>query len=240
MRLNRFSPAAVAGRDELWPATAPLTAEAPDPVPPLVMQQRGSTQVDVLSDILADDVNLVIWQRPLSAELQNYARQWPAQRRLQRVLSLQQLSAHLTFLLPEVAGQAAMQADIMLAAEMLGCLMATDTIGIRLAPQSGPQCPNWHTDHVMLRLLISYGLAGTEYLAVPPDSQGLADSNAQLIGCQQLALLKGSAWSGHQRQAIWHRSASEPSMPSGCQHGAGQAALAKSIQSRLLLTLDPL
>lgn len=186
------------------------------------MQQLSVRQPAQLSAIFRDDVNLMIWQRPIQSCLDPYVSAWPATLKLQRILTLTELPQKLPLLLPQGAAQSVLAADVMLAAQMLGCLMDTETIGVRLSLQQQPQCPNWHTDHVMLRLLVSYGGPGTEYLPCPaPTGAGRATQRACQIGSQHLALLKGSAWTGDPLAAIWHRSP-------------------RSEVPRLVLTLDPL
>ncbi len=122
-------------------------------------------------------------------------------------------------------------ADLQLLSEMLCCLMDCSAVGFRLKLLQQPMCPRFHTDHVALRLLVTYAGTGTEWLPQAPaagssDSSGRDSSAAaksanpaQQICTQQVALLKGSAWQGNQQGAILHRS--------------------PAAAGRLLLSLDP-
>ena len=178
------------------------------------MQQALGESSDVLCEIFRDEVNLAVWQRPTNPELLRYTSQLPEDLLIKRMLPLDEIPSTLQRLLPDGEGRDALAADIYDAAQMLGCVMDTDTIGVRLAVLQQAQCPNWHTDAVMLRLLITYQGEGTQYL------QGGLGSNACQVLPQQIALLKGSAWSD-KSMAIVHRS------PPG-------------LARRVVLTLDPL
>lgn len=181
---------------------------------PHSMQQALGDSSDVLCEIFRNDVNLAVWQRPTNPELLRYTSQLPEDLLIKRMLPLDEIPSTLQRLLPDGEGRDALAADIHDAAQMLGCVMDTDTIGVRLAVLQQAQCPKWHTDAVMLRLLITYQGEGTQYL------QGGLGSNACQVLPQQIALLKGSAWS-EKSMAIVHRS------PPG-------------LARRVVLTLDPL
>ncbi len=179
-------------------------------------QIRQSTSADVLSDILLPEVNLAVWQRQLDKELLSCARQLAARPAfaLQRQTHLDDLPALLMNALPELPGSDGLRKDIMLQAEMLACLMDTDYLGIRLKTLHQAMCPRFHTDHVALRMLVTYAGPATEWREGPDE--------ADVTGALQLgdtAVLKGSAWPD--AAAVWHRS------PPG-------------LSARLLLTLDPL
>lgn len=183
---------------------------------PLRAQIRQSNVPEVLSDILLPEVNLAVWQRTLDAEVLWCAAQLAARPNfaLQRQTDLTDLPALLANVVPDIPGSAALCQDILIQAEMLGCLMDTEQIGIRLKALHGAMCPRFHTDHVALRLLVTYAGPATEWRAGPEDS-------AQ-IGRLQMgdsAVLKGSAWPA--AAAVWHRSPPD-------------------LAPRLLLTLDPL
>lgn len=183
-------------------------------IAPQSMQQALGDSSDVLCEIFRNDVNLAVWQRPTNPELLRYTSQLPADLLIKRMLPLDEIEPTLQRLLPDGEGKDALAADIYDAAQMLGCVMDTDTIGVRLAVLQQAQCPKWHTDAVMLRLLITYQGEGTQYL-----QDGLGSNACQVVP-QHIALLKGSAWSD-KSMAIVHRS------PPG-------------LARRVVLTLDPL
>lgn len=92
--------------------------------------------------------------------------------------------------------------------------MDSTAVGFRLKLLEKAMCPRFHTDHVALRLLVTYSGAGTEW-------QRDADATEhQQIGAGDVALLKGSAWNDTKDEAIWHRSP-------------------QTTGTRLLLSMDP-
>ena len=183
---------------------------------PLRAQIRQSTEAEVLSDILLPDVNLAVWQRTLHADVQNCAAQLASRPAfaLQRQSSIAELPLLLQYAVPEMPGSVALCQDICLQAQMLGCLMDTEHIGVRLKALHGAMCPRFHTDHVALRLLVTYAGPATQWRAGPDD-----DDITGALQAGDSAVLKGSAWPA--ASAVWHRS------PPGAT-------------PRLLLTLDPL
>jgi hypothetical protein len=185
----------------------------------LAAQTCHSDSAQVLSRIFQPAVNLAVWQRTLPAELLDCAAQLCQQLpgfALQRQVALADLPQLLQNAVPDLPGSAVLRDDIYLQADMLACLMDTDSIGLRLKVLSQPMCPRFHTDHIALRLLVTYAGPATEWRAGPE----LTDAVNQLqIG--DCALLKGSAWPQKACPAVWHRS------PTGTM-------------PRLLLTLDPL
>ena len=183
------------------------------------MQQKLGTSSEVLTQLFAADVNLVVWQRSLDADVLQYAQflaNTPLQ--LQQVMSLEQLSEWLQRKLPDATGKAAFVDDLLLISQMLGCLMDCSAVGVRLKTLSKPMCPKFHTDHVASRLLVTYTGAATEWLSAAP----AVGSNppAHQLQPGDVAVLKGSGWIDNEHGAIWHRSP-------------------LSLVPRLLLTLDP-
>lgn len=206
------------------------------------MQQRCGSDAAVLTDIFAAEVNLAIWQRAPQPAIEAYA-QWLltqavaqpslAFRAIQKVVTPAELPAVLQQQLPDATGKTELMADLQLLSEMLCCLMDCSAVGFRLKLLQQPMCPRFHTDHVALRLLVTYAGTGTEWLPQAP-AAGSSDSfsgnsspsaaaksanQPQQISAQQVALLKGSAWQGNQQGAILHRS--------------------PAAAGRLLLSLDP-
>lgn len=179
-----------------------------------------------LTEIFQEEVNLVIWQRWLAKELYQYADQLVAKgsaffSALQAVVTPAELADILRERLPDESGKELLIADIVLQAEMLTCLMDCSAVGFRLKRLEQPMCPRFHTDHIAVRLLVTYAGAGTEWLQQPPaPNQRLASDDFQQIDLGDVALLKGSGWENNQQGAIWHRSPA-------------------SMMPRLLLTLDP-
>jgi hypothetical protein len=186
----------------------------------------------VLTDVLQDGVNLAVWRRRLTAQLEDFAQlvislgQPLAD---QRVIDVdeQQMPA-LTGLLREAAdlqGYESFVADVSWLLAAYTCLLGARRVGLRLRVLQGPMCPRFHVDHVPVRLLTSYAGPGSEWLiegavdrrelhvAVPPVD------NIQCLQAGEVALLKGEKWQGNEGAGLIHRS------PSGRQ-------------GRLLLSLD--
>lgn len=176
------------------------------------MRQVSQQEQLGLTEIFSADVNLVIWQRSVSHELLNYAQQLVSQdacnfSSLQSVATPAELSELLEQRLPEGFGKKLMLEDIVLQAEMLTCLMDCPAVGFRLKRLDQPMCPRFHTDHIAVRLLVTYAGTGTEWLSQPPSlHQRQASADFQQIKLGDVALLKGSGWENNQRGAIWHRS----------------------------------
>ena len=185
------------------------------------MQQRLGPHAEGLTDIFAVDVNLTVWQRGLSAEVAGYAAQLLQQPhfQLQGVKTLDELQPWLQLHLPDVAGRAEFIADLEQVSQMLACLMDCHAVGFRLKVLPHAMCPRFHTDHVALRLLVTYVGEGTEWLVGQPGAGCEPDAFAKLQP-GDVALLKGSAWPEQGSAAIWHRSPA-------------------SMGPRLLLSLDP-
>lgn len=190
------------------------------------MRQVSQQEQLGLTEIFSADVNLVIWQRSVSRELLTYAEQLVSQdtsnfSSLQSVATPAELSELLEQRLPDGFGKKLMLEDIVLQAEMLTCLMDCSAVGFRLKRLDQPMCPRFHTDHIAVRLLLTYAGAGTEWLSQPPPpQQRQASIDFQQIELGDVALLKGSGWENNQQGAIWHRSPT-------------------SMAPRLLLSLDP-
>ncbi len=199
------------------------------------MAQRFSPDTAVLTDIFDPQVNLVVWQRPFAPMIADYC-DWlllqatqhaaPAFRPIQQIIEPDELPALLAQQLPDAVGKTQFINDLQLVSQMLACLMDCTTVGFRLKHLTQPMCPRFHTDHVALRLLVTYAGAGTEWLASAPPPAATSRATARepetaagQIATQQVALLKGSAWEGNEQGAIFHRS------PASSQ--------------RILLSIDP-
>lgn len=195
------------------------------------MLQRQSQSSEVLTEIFDPSVNMVIWQRQADPAIAAYS-QWlatasaettgiPAFTALQAVVEPAELPGLLGQRLPDALGKTEFIADLQLLSQMLTCLMDCSAVGFRLKLLQQAMCPRFHTDHVALRLLVTYFGTGTEWLPEAP-SPGLGRSlqMPQQLGAAEVALLKGSAWQGNEAGAIWHRSPA-------------------AATPRLLLSLDP-
>ncbi|OBP13885.1 hypothetical protein A5320_14510 [Rheinheimera sp. SA_1] len=195
------------------------------------MQQRQSDNAEVLTEIFEPTVNMVIWQRQPDPAVESYSQYLVAASlqasgttdflQLQAVVEPAELPALLAQKLPDAPGKTEFIADLQLLSQMLTCLMDCSAVGFRLKLLQQAMCPRFHTDHVALRLLVTYVGAGTEWLN-QAQSPGLYRQLQipQQLRPAEVALLKGSAWQGNGAGAIWHRSP-------------------ESTAPRLLVSLDP-
>lgn len=203
--------------------------------------QVAGGAVESLLDILRDDVNLAVWQRQCSAQIQTFATAvldsgvvlaetftWSRNGqgddddvRLPGLLgNAQQMPGHAEFV-----------SDVAYLTSLFACLVDARSVGIRLRTLDKPMCPRWHVDKVPVRLITSYAGPGSEWLeeqyspreqlgspAVDPYSDQGA---AQVMACGEVALMKGERWQGNEGRGLVHRS---PALSAG--------------QRRLILTLD--
>jgi hypothetical protein len=195
-------------------------------------------QLEVLTEVLRDDVNLAIWQRRLPAQIADFAGLLLAQghalgQTLVLDLPTSESQPELTGLLAEYSdlpGQAACLEDIAWLVGAFACLFDARRIGLRLRALDRAMCPRFHVDHVPVRLITSYAGPGSQWLAEGAMvRQRLGDCTAEpqdpgLINSSQaghVLLAKGERWSGNEGRGLIHRSP----QPLGGER-------------RLLLTLD--
>lgn len=190
---------------------------------------RRSTQsasAEVLADIYQDDINISIWQRTLSLELQNAA---------QRILNLkyevrfsasvtpQDVFGHLYSALGANTSAQVISADIREIVDMFCCLFELEQVGLRLTTLDRAMCPRFHVDRVPCRLVTTYSGVATQWLShedvdrakLGLGSQGKSDEESGLYhdhnSVRQMtngdvALLKGESWLGNEGCGLVHRS----------------------------------
>jgi hypothetical protein len=176
----------------------------------------------ILGEICSADKSIAIWQRGTDTHIQRYFKHAFSSLGLgvRGVFSLQSMKKELERVLPSTSGQKDVIDDIYLLADMLTCLFSCDNVGLRLVPLTNAMCPKFHTDHIPVRMICTYMGPATEWL---PSSHADPKTDVQQMAKFDVALLKGSAWEGHNGMAITHRS---------CQ--------LEGMQQRVLLTLDPM
>ena len=206
-------------------------------LPPAPRQVLGE-DMQVLTDVLHDGVNLAVWQRRLPAQIADFAEALLAQNEpLAQSMTLElaqpDSEPNLDGLLAQYAdlpGQAAFLADVAWLVRAYACLLDARRIGLRLRALDKAMCPRFHVDHVPLRLISTYAGVASEWLeeggmerrrlgdaqAEPRDSERI-----QRLQAGWVALAKGEKWSGNEGAGLIHRS---PTPPPG--------------ERRLLLTLD--
>ena len=194
--------------------------------------------IQVLTEVLRDEVNLAVWQRRLPAQIEDFAAALLAQgeslaQSMTLELATPDSAPNLDGLVAQYAdlpGQAAFLADVAWLVRAYACLLDAERIGLRLRVLDKAMCPRFHVDHVPLRLITSYAGVGSQWLeeggmlrarlgdgsAEPQDAAAIRQLQAGKV-----ALAKGEKWQGNEGRGLIHRS---PQPPAG--------------QRRLLLTLD--
>ena len=206
-------------------------------LPPAPRQVLGE-DMQVLTDVLHDGVNLAVWQRRLPAQIADFAdallaQNEPLAQSITLELSRVDSEPNLTGLVAQYAdlpGQAAFLADVAWLVRAYACLLDARRIGLRLRALDKAMCPRFHVDHVPLRLITSYAGVGSEWLeegAMPrsklgqPGVEPQDEALIQRLDSGHVALAKGEKWHGNEGRGLIHRS---PQPPAG--------------ERRLLLTLD--
>lgn len=211
------------------------------------------TVPDVLSDIYNHQITIAIWQRSLSDDIYNYVQallRSPQKIALKLVATPHQLQHELQRIFPEIVNtndhtfthhEFLRNIDEVL--DMFSCLFDVKSIGFRINTLEHAMCPRFHVDHVPVRLVTTYGGAGTEWLPAAcaslselgPDACAVADEHSGIIGIPQaiqqlsagdVALLKGENWAGNEGRGLIHRSPSCKTSDS------------VNVQRRLLVTCD--
>lgn len=200
-------------------------------------RQIIGAQSATLAEVLRDEVNLAVWQRDLSAEVEGFVNALLAQARpVSEVLTLDisaQGEVQPFVLLGQQAAlpsYSAFSADVLWLVQAFACLLEAKRVGLRLRSLQQPMCPRFHVDHVPVRLISTYAGCGSEWLEEGSMCrERLGDSAAepqdvqliQQLSAGDVALAKGEKWQGNQGAGLIHRS---PTPPAGT--------------TRLLLTLD--
>jgi hypothetical protein len=194
----------------------------------------------IFSDIYQEDIHIAIWQRELSASLQDSVKDFSALNptfRTERVVTPQNALASLceSFGADEQAG---LRENIAELVEMFCYLFDLKRAGLRLKILDHAMCPKFHVDRIPCRLVTTYQGVATEWLPhevvnrtkLGEGADGQADHQSglyphqhdiQQLNCGDVALLKGVLWQGNENAGLVHRS------PKLANQG-----------NRLLLTLD--
>ena len=171
----------------------------------------------VLTRLFEDDTGAVCWTRPVNPAIVHFLNGI-----LGTPLNIKSSGtpaelADSLDTLPDLPGRQALAEDVHLISDMFGVLTGATTLGLRLSLVSKPMCPRWHTDRVMVRMIASYGAAGTQW---HHERIFTSETVIEQAGDHDILLLKGDLWQHNKTiPGIQHR------YPPGQQH-------------RLLLTLD--
>jgi len=209
-----------------------------EPVLRQPLQQVRSEQIEVLSEVLREEINLAVWQRQLPTQISDFASALLAEgSSLGHSIVLELANPESTPNLSGLAdgysdlpGQAAFVQDVSWLVSAFACLFDAKRIGLRLRILDKAMCPRFHVDHVPVRLITSYAGLGSEWLGEGVMARRrLGDpvaepSDATLIQRAtngHVLLAKGEKWIGNEGGGLIHRS---PQPPVG--------------ERRLLLTMD--
>jgi len=211
---------------------------------PITGKQRISQfgeEMTCLSDIYKEQVNMAVWQRSLSASLQQAAKQliqlnptlvWT------EVVTPDRIHDRIMDQFSDVDNITFLADDIFQLVDLFCCLFELSQAGLRFSVLDRAMCPRFHVDKVPCRLITTYCGIATQWLPqhlvdrtklgagcsgkTDEDSGLMLKANAiQQLEVGQVALLKGENWLNNQNAGLVHRSP---------QPGEGE--------QRLLLTLD--
>lgn len=202
------------------------------------LQQVRSEQIEVLSEVLREEINLAVWQRQLPTQISDFASALlaegaPIGHSIVLELANPESTPNLSGLVDgysDLPGQAAFVQDVSWLVSAFACLFDAKRIGLRLRILDKAMCPRFHVDHVPVRLITCYAGLGSEWLEEGVMARRhLGDpvaepSDATLIQratSGHVLLAKGEKWIGNEGGGLIHRS---PQPPAG--------------ERRLLLTLD--
>ncbi len=180
----------------------------------------------ILTDIYQEDINIVVWQRNLTAALQHAVSGIiDANHSLEVKTSVKPQEALLTTAkeLGSTAGAYLLGENIAEIVDMFCCLFDLKKAGLRLALLDKAMCPRFHVDRVPCRLVTTYGGAATEWLPndivdrsklgtanlkTPDDQTGLFNSSKDICYLSEgdVSLLKGELWQGNEGAGLIHRS----------------------------------
>lgn len=194
----------------------------------------------VLSEIYQEDVNISVWERKQSPELQKAVSDFlqlnPTFEKSMTV-SAEEVRAELQKVTDGTAPDILIDSIAELV-DMFCFLFELKRAGVRLATLDRAMCPRFHVDRVPCRLVTTYQGIATQWLlnkdvdrsklgqgsnGLPDEESGLFSSNRSInqLRCGDVALLKGESWYNNENMGLVHRS---PAVPDG--------------ECRLLLTMD--
>ncbi|WP_339724585.1 DUF1826 domain-containing protein [uncultured Paraglaciecola sp.] len=195
----------------------------------------------VLTDIYAQNINMCIWKRELSAEMltdiEQYLQGEPILS-ITKIIKSDAINQQLSDILRDFSNLTALRDNIAELIDMFSCLFDLKQVGFRLNVLEHAMCPRFHVDKIPFRLITTFSGNGTQWL--PHDrvnrdklgfkSQGLCDEQSglylnaddiQIVAPGHVALLKGEFWEGNEEAGLVHRSPT-----------------ASSDKKRLVMTLD--
>ncbi|MEP1445978.1 MAG: DUF1826 domain-containing protein [Paraglaciecola sp.] len=189
----------------------------------------------VLTEIYAEQNNIVIWKPPLRDNLLTNIHSVLRDNRVINIVkkvNVNSASEDIKEFLARFEGSETLALHITELVDMFCCLFDLSQVGLRLTKLEQAMCPRFHVDRVPCRLVTTlYGYQGTQWLpnhvvnrqklglgndGKPDDQSGLycEQRNIQNIAPFDVALLKGEAWDGNEGRGLVHRSpANTPDEP---------------------------
>jgi len=159
-------------------------------------------------------VSALIWRRQAAHACIESVPADPVPRRRMGTLITTQATADGVARALDLQSASAICSDVAMLAELFATITGARMLGLRLESTDRATCPKFHVDRVLLRLIVAYEGAGTQFLAgdhIVPAQTG------------DVCLCKGEQWSGTTQGPAVHRS---PDVPPG--------------KRRTLLTIDAL
>lgn len=200
-------------------ATNPETL--PNLAPPHVAQ---GTETALLAEIFRPEINLVILERDIERDLKVFCEKQLMPSGLfgheSTVSDAQPLAETLPSAILAMPGVEALVADLRHLHRLWEDLFSPERTGLRLRVLNQAMCPRFHVDQVLVRMIVTYGGTGTEWLPEHAADRSLlgrpladlrddplADPDEiQTAPPYAIALLKGEAWPGNQGHGSIHRS----------------------------------
>lgn len=182
---------------------------------------RLAYDAQVLTDIFSPAVNLTIWERTLTTNLQvavNVLLNERPNLRIQESGSVKEINHRLINLLGANNQYTPLLTDIAECMDMFQCLFDHDTLGLRMTCVEKVMCPRFHVDRVLVRGICTYAGPSTEWLpnhCLPEKVQqqrgplptiSNIERYIQRIPTGAFALMKGISWQGNEGKGLIHRS----------------------------------
>lgn len=199
-----------------------------------------SQDIDVLTNIYNEEINIAIWKRKLSEQIKLSINDFiSVNSKFEKSMTVSPQNVYSS--LSSFIGKEdyrTINDNISELVEMFCCLFDLKRAGLRLTVLDKAMCPKFHVDRVPCRLISTFQGEATEWLpheivnrdklghgseGKPDHLSGLFSNESEIkqLNSGDVALLKGEIWPGNQNAGLVHRS---PTLQDG--------------ERRLLLTLD--
>ena len=182
----------------------PMTNPRKDAVSSRLAQGMGyGLHAQVLNSVRDSEIDLAIWQRPLSPCLKYWLQTINPRDLLDRRfnVSCHHLAKDIETGLSDLSP--AFVADVRDLARKYAEISRCEQISVRLECVTDNACRKFHTDYVGLRLITSYVGPGTEWAY--QDSLG-SETKPYQLAPGEVGLFKGRKWRTDYMPQIWHRS----------------------------------